>query len=223
MNAPTGARSNETWGRSGPSWAGSVITFDPDALSARITELEEAMGAPGFWDDQQRGGKISSEHARLTRRRERYETLASEADDLNQLLELASTTRRARRDRGRRPGPARGLGAKTRSSRASTTPATPLCRSTAGRAERMRRTGPRCCCGCTSAGPSRGLETDCSRRHPGGGRSEVGGVHRLGATTPTACCGPSGACTGSCASPRSIRHTGAHVVRAGDRQPVARR
>jgi peptide chain release factor 2 len=67
-----------------------VITFDPDALSARITELEEAMGAPGFWDDQKRAAAVSSEHARLTRRRERYEALATEADDLNQLLELAS-------------------------------------------------------------------------------------------------------------------------------------
>ena len=87
---PTGARSSERWGRSGPSSTGSVITFDPDALSARIAELEEAMGAPGFWDDQKRAAAISSEHARLTRRRERYDSLASEADDIGQLLELAS-------------------------------------------------------------------------------------------------------------------------------------
>jgi hypothetical protein len=31
-----------------------VITFDPDQLRARLAELEEAMGEPGFWDDQQR-------------------------------------------------------------------------------------------------------------------------------------------------------------------------
>jgi peptide chain release factor 2 len=67
-----------------------VITFDPDALSARVAELEEAMGAPGFWDDQQRAAGISSEHARLSRRRERYDLLAREVEDTGQLIELAS-------------------------------------------------------------------------------------------------------------------------------------
>jgi peptide chain release factor 2 len=67
-----------------------VITFDPDALSVRIAELEEAMGAPGFWDDQKRAAEISSEHARLSRRRERYGALAGDVEDTGQLLELAS-------------------------------------------------------------------------------------------------------------------------------------
>ena len=67
-----------------------MITFDPDALSARLTELEQAMGEAGFWDDQQRAASISAEHARLTRRRDRYDSLASEAEDIGQLLELAS-------------------------------------------------------------------------------------------------------------------------------------
>jgi peptide chain release factor 2 len=67
-----------------------VITFDPDALRARIAELEQSMGEPGFWDDQKRAAAISSEHARLARRRERYDSLAGDADDLAQLLELSS-------------------------------------------------------------------------------------------------------------------------------------
>jgi len=67
-----------------------VITFDPDALSVRLGELEEAMAAPGFWDDQQRAAKTSSEHARLTRRRERYDRLTQESADLNELVTLAS-------------------------------------------------------------------------------------------------------------------------------------
>jgi len=67
-----------------------VITFDPDALSVRAGELEEAMAAPGFWDDQQRAAKTSSEHARLTRRRERYDRLTQEAADLSELVTLAS-------------------------------------------------------------------------------------------------------------------------------------
>jgi peptide chain release factor 2 len=67
-----------------------VITFDPDALNARIAELEESMGEPGFWDDQKRAAAISSEHARLARRRDRYDSLSGDAEDLTQLLALAS-------------------------------------------------------------------------------------------------------------------------------------
>jgi peptide chain release factor 2 len=48
------------------------------------------MAAPGFWDDQQQAAKISSEHARLTRRGERYDSLTQESADLNELIGLAS-------------------------------------------------------------------------------------------------------------------------------------
>ncbi len=67
-----------------------MITFDPDALNARVAELEQSMGEPGFWDDQKRAAAISSEHARLARRRDRYNSLSGDAEDLTQLLELAS-------------------------------------------------------------------------------------------------------------------------------------
>jgi peptide chain release factor 2 len=67
-----------------------VITFDPDALNARVAELEQSMGEPGFWDDQKRAAAISSEHARLAKRRDRYDSLSGDAEDLTQLLELAS-------------------------------------------------------------------------------------------------------------------------------------
>jgi peptide chain release factor 2 len=66
-----------------------VITFDPEKVRARAAELEAAMGEPGFWDDQQRAAKISSDHARLTRRVERYDRLTSESDDLTELAGLA--------------------------------------------------------------------------------------------------------------------------------------
>ena len=56
----------------------------------RLGELEEAMAAPGFWDDQQKAAKTSSEHARLTRRRDRYDSLTQESADLNELIALAS-------------------------------------------------------------------------------------------------------------------------------------
>ena len=46
------------------------------------------MGAPGFWDDQAGATRISTEHARLTRKLERYDRLQSEFSDAGELLEL---------------------------------------------------------------------------------------------------------------------------------------
>jgi len=65
-----------------------VITFDPDGLAARSAELEEAMGAPGFWDEQASAARISTEHSRLTRKLERYERLRAEFEDAKELQEL---------------------------------------------------------------------------------------------------------------------------------------
>jgi peptide chain release factor 2 len=65
-----------------------VITFDPDRLARRRTELEDAMGAPGFWDDQAAATRISTEHSRVTRKLERYERLQHEYEDSRELLEL---------------------------------------------------------------------------------------------------------------------------------------
>jgi peptide chain release factor 2 len=65
-----------------------VITFDPDGLTRRRDELEEAMGAPGFWDDQATAARISTEHARATRKLERYERLQREFDDAKELYAL---------------------------------------------------------------------------------------------------------------------------------------
>jgi peptide chain release factor 2 len=67
-----------------------VITFDPDAQRARLGELETELGAPGFWDDQQRAARTSAEHARLSRRLERYDRLNAEAEDLRELTALAA-------------------------------------------------------------------------------------------------------------------------------------
>ncbi|HKF13694.1 MAG TPA: peptide chain release factor 2 [Gaiellaceae bacterium] len=65
-----------------------MITFDPGSLRTRLGELEKEMGAPGFWDDQRRAADISSEHARLTRRLERYETLTRDYDEARELFQL---------------------------------------------------------------------------------------------------------------------------------------
>jgi len=69
---------------------GSVITFDPDKLRVRTAELEKKMGAPGFWDDQQRAASVSAEQSRLTKRLDRYERLTREYEDARDLLELDS-------------------------------------------------------------------------------------------------------------------------------------
>src|SRR5664280_1351125 len=74
--------------KSGSSSAGSVITFDPDSLKERAAALEQEMGAPGFWDDQQRAASVSAEQSRLTRRLDRYERLTREYEDARDLLAL---------------------------------------------------------------------------------------------------------------------------------------
>ncbi len=66
-----------------------MITFDPDTLRGRVAELEQAMGEPGFWDDQQRAAALSSAHARLSRRLERWDRLSSEVTDLEELLAIS--------------------------------------------------------------------------------------------------------------------------------------
>jgi peptide chain release factor 2 len=65
-----------------------VITFDPDRLTTRAAELESEMGEPGFWDDQQRAAQISTEHARVTRRLDRFRRLKQEYDDAVELLAM---------------------------------------------------------------------------------------------------------------------------------------
>jgi peptide chain release factor 2 len=65
-----------------------VITFDPDALAARGAELEQRMGEPGFWDDQERAAQISTEHSRVTRKLERYDKLTRDYEDARELFSM---------------------------------------------------------------------------------------------------------------------------------------
>ena len=65
-----------------------MITFDPEQLESRIAELEQELGAPGFWDDQQHAAQVSAEHARLTRRLERYRRLLQDYQDAQELLAM---------------------------------------------------------------------------------------------------------------------------------------
>ena len=48
------------------------------------------MAEPGFWDDQERAARVSTEHAAADRRLSTFRSLESEADDLEQLEGLAA-------------------------------------------------------------------------------------------------------------------------------------
>jgi peptide chain release factor 2 len=69
--------------------------LDPDALAARIAELEQQMGAADFWDDQDRAARVSAEHARNTGRLDEYRSLASDVGDLSELAAMAREEERA--------------------------------------------------------------------------------------------------------------------------------
>src|SRR6266576_3016923 len=46
------------------------------------------MGEPGFWDDQERAAKISTEHSRVTRKLESYEKLTRDYEDARELFSM---------------------------------------------------------------------------------------------------------------------------------------
>ncbi|MFA4929411.1 MAG: peptide chain release factor 2 [Patulibacter sp.] len=61
----------------------------PAELRDRVAELEQAMGAAGFWDDQEQATKVNSEHSRATSKLQVHDSLESDLEDLDGLLELA--------------------------------------------------------------------------------------------------------------------------------------
>jgi peptide chain release factor 2 len=65
-----------------------VVTFDPDRLRTRLAELEQELGQPGFWDEQQHAAAVSAEHARFAKRVERYDRLMQEYADAKELADL---------------------------------------------------------------------------------------------------------------------------------------
>jgi peptide chain release factor 2 len=67
----------------------SRIIFDPAQLSERVQALENEMGEPGFWDDQDRAAGVSAEHARASRKLSQFRELERDVGDLEPLAELA--------------------------------------------------------------------------------------------------------------------------------------
>ena len=61
-----------------------MVTFDPDALRARLAELDEQVSAPDFWNDPQRAAKVSAEHQRAQRKLQRYDDLVSNVEFLQE-------------------------------------------------------------------------------------------------------------------------------------------
>jgi len=47
------------------------------------------MGTPGFWEDPERAGRVSAEHARAKRKLDSFESLSRDVADLDGLAELA--------------------------------------------------------------------------------------------------------------------------------------
>lgn len=63
---------------------------DPDALRARVAELEAEMQAPGFWDDQGAAARANTEYARVKKRLDGYQALQAEVDEFDGLAELVA-------------------------------------------------------------------------------------------------------------------------------------
>ena len=148
-----------------------------DAGRARLAELEVAVAAPDLWDDQDRAKQLD----RRVRGRQGRPRHLRRAGARRWRTSRSSTSwpgRRATRARSPRSRPASPtLAGQARrswscaaSSPASTTRPTPSVGSTPRTAGSTRRTGPRCCCGCTAGGASGAASTSPSTTSPRGPR-----------------------------------------------------
>jgi peptide chain release factor 2 len=57
-------------------------------LKERVDALETQMQAPGFWDDSEAAARVSAEHSRASRRLQTFESLSSDVEDLDGLVEM---------------------------------------------------------------------------------------------------------------------------------------
>ena len=74
------------------SWA---TIFDQARLQARVGDLEQAMQAPGFWDDQTAAARIAAAHSAQSGRLAHYRELTAEVDELSELAALAREEERS--------------------------------------------------------------------------------------------------------------------------------
>ena len=62
--------------------------LDPAQLQERLEELDGQIGAPGFWDDQERAVKVSAERTRAARKLELYASLSTDVEDAGDLVAM---------------------------------------------------------------------------------------------------------------------------------------
>ena len=67
-----------------------MITFDPGALAARLSELDTSMESPGFWEDQRAAAKVAAERARTQKKIETFEQMQEDSGELDFMLEQAA-------------------------------------------------------------------------------------------------------------------------------------
>ncbi|MCB2192027.1 MAG: peptide chain release factor 2 [Deltaproteobacteria bacterium] len=63
--------------------------LDPAAKKARLAELDKLMAKDGFWDDQDAAKEVMQERSGLTESLEALESLTSQAEDAEVMLELS--------------------------------------------------------------------------------------------------------------------------------------
>src|SRR4029078_7219777 len=68
--------------RSVTSSSSSRTIFAPAQLTTRVADLEDEMGAPGFWDDPESAARLGTEHARPQRPLEGFPSVEAYAGAL---------------------------------------------------------------------------------------------------------------------------------------------
>ena len=69
--------------------------LDPERIEARLTELTDQMGAPGFWDEPDKAAQVNAEHSSWQRRLDDYRSLSSDTDDLVELIAMGREEQQA--------------------------------------------------------------------------------------------------------------------------------
>ena len=196
-------------------------------LSARLGELDAAMEAPGFWDDQRAAARVSAERSRAQRKLETFAQLEDEAGELDTMLEMAADEQEwrdeleASLDRlGREIARLQEQALFTGEYDAG--PAVVTVHAGAGGTD--ARTGRRCCCACTCAGPRRrGFKVDLLEQTPGEEAGIKSATFALnGRVRLRLHAGREGRAPAGAACRRSTRAPPPHLLRPVDVSPAGR-